>query len=150
MTPETRHGQFFETEIQQRERLLLGIRLLTIPPFALSWMVGAIYFARHISTWLWAFGGALVVFLGLVSLYATLSWGLKGNVHSDHWVNFAVWSHLGLVNGCRLSTASVARQLIPPCSREDESPPPELMPITWDAAKDEESKLQDESNSESQ
>ncbi|KAI7497714.1 hypothetical protein KC367_g5671 [Hortaea werneckii] len=144
------HRHLIETELQQREWLLLVVNFLTILPFGLVWIAGAVSFARNPRSRLWAFGGAIAVFLGLVSLDAALLWALIREVDPHHWTDVAVVSHLGLAAGCRLSTTSAARRLVPPPPSEDGSSPNEPSTCGSHVGQDEESKLPSEAKAECQ
>ena len=149
-TPENPHRHRVKAEQEQRQWLLVGVQLLTILPFGLIWIAGAVSFARNPRSRLWAFGGAIAVFLGLVSLDAALLWALVRQVDPHHWTDVAVVSHLGLAAGCRLSTTSTARRLVPPPPSEDASSPNEPSTSRSHAGQDEESKLPSEAKAECQ
>ncbi|KAI7280662.1 hypothetical protein KC343_g1483 [Hortaea werneckii] len=152
-TPENPHRHLIEAELQRRGWLLQGVKLLTILPFMVFWLVGVLSYARSSRSRLWSLGGALATFLVLIGLDSALMWALTGEIHTGFWKELAIWSHLGLGAGCRLSKTSMAKRLVPPRSQEEE-PSSSEDPITsleasnTDVAKDEEARLPEEAKTE--
>ncbi|KAI6826343.1 hypothetical protein KC340_g11726 [Hortaea werneckii] len=152
-TPENPHRHLIEAELHQRAWLLQSVKLLTIAPFMVFWLIGVLSYARSPRSRLWSLGGALATFLALIGLDSAVTWLFTGEIHTGLWKELAIWSHLGLAAGCRLSKTSMAKRLLPPRSNEEDSSPSEELttpPGTTNtiAAKDEESKLPEEAKSE--
>lgn len=149
---ENPHRHLIEAELHQRAWLLQGVRLLTILPFMVFWLIGVLSYARSPRSRLWSLGGALATFLALIGLESAVTWIFTGEIHTGLWKELAIWSHLGLAAGCRLSKTSMAKRLVPLRSNEEESSSPEESTTSQEtsnaAAKDEESKLPDEAKSE--
>ncbi|KAI7385419.1 hypothetical protein KC336_g17972 [Hortaea werneckii] len=153
-TPEKPHRHLIEAELQQRRWLLQSVKLLTIFPFMVFWVIGVLSYTRSPRSRLWSLGGALATFLVLIGLDSVLMRALTGEVPTGFWKELAIWSHLGLAVGCRVSKTSLAKRLVPPRSNEEEpsssseEPDTSLESSSNTAAKDEESKLPEEANSE--
>ncbi|KAI6911023.1 hypothetical protein KC318_g6877 [Hortaea werneckii] len=152
-TSENPHRHLIEAELHQRGWPLQGVRLLTILPFMVFWLIGVLSYARSRRSRLWSLGGALATFLALIGLDSAVTWMFTGEIYTGLWKELAIWSHLGLAAGCRLSKTSMAKRLVPPRANEEESSPSEELttpPGTSNnnASKDEESKLPEEAKSE--
>lgn len=150
---ENTHRYLIEAELHQRRWLLQGVRLLTILPFMVFWLIGVLSYSRSPRSRLWSLGGALATFLALIGLESALMWTFTGEMHTEMWSEYAIWSHLGLAVGCRLSKTSMAKRLVHPRFNEEESASPEEPSTAQEtgnntAAKDEESKLPEEAKSE--
>ncbi|GAB1742248.1 hypothetical protein NU219Hw_g7804t1 [Hortaea werneckii] len=150
---ESPHRHLIEAELHQREWLLQGVRLLTILPFMAFWLIGVLSYARSPRSRLWSLGGALATFLALIGLELAVTWIFTGEIYTGLWKELAIWSHLGLAAGCRLSKTSMAKRLVPPRSNEEETCPSEELttppgPSNNNAPKDEESKFPEEAKSE--